>query len=172
MHKLTEILKNKFNNSILKEDISKDGTSITVNPVVIKDICLFLRDNLGFNFLADLTAVDYTPKNAGFCVIYHFRSFSKKEFVRIKCYVSQENPQIDSITELWAGANWLEREVYDMFGIVFNGHPDLRRILLWDTFPGYPLRKSFYYRENVEIPFDDVQKEVIRKEKESARDKT
>jgi NADH-quinone oxidoreductase subunit C len=112
----------------------------------VQEIFRLLKEDpqLDFNFLADLTAVDYLDKRTPrFEVVYHLYSLSKNHRLRVKIPVAGEDPVVDSLTPLWKGANWLEREVWDMFGIRFRGHPDLRRILLYEQFEGYPLRKDY-----------------------------
>jgi NADH-quinone oxidoreductase subunit C len=112
----------------------------------MQEIFRWLREDpqLDFNFLADLTAVDYLDKRTPrFEVVYHLYSLSKNHRLRVKIPVAGEDPVVDSLTPLWKGADWLEREVWDMFGIRFRGHPDLRRILLYEQFEGYPLRKDY-----------------------------
>jgi NADH-quinone oxidoreductase subunit C len=112
----------------------------------VQEIFRLLKEDpqLDFNFLVDLTAVDYLDKRTPrFEVVYHLYSLSKNHRLRVKIPVAGEDPVVDSLTPLWKGANWLEREVWDMFGIRFRGHPDLRRILLYEQFEGYPLRKDY-----------------------------
>jgi NADH-quinone oxidoreductase subunit C len=99
---------------------------------------------LGFNFLSDITAVDYwNKKEPRFEVVYQLVSLSEKKKLRVRVPVPESEPVVESLTPLWAGANFLEREVWDLFGIRFSGHPDLRRILLYDEFQGHPLRKDY-----------------------------
>jgi len=103
-----------------------------------------LRDQMEFDFLSDITAVDYWQKKAPrFEVIYQMLSLKKRNRLRLRVPVPEEDPTVDSLTPLWQGANFLEREVWDLYGIRFNGHPDLRRILLYDEFQGHPLRKDY-----------------------------
>jgi NADH-quinone oxidoreductase subunit C len=107
---------------------------------------LFLREDprLNLDFLTDITAVDYLGrKEPRFEVVYHFYSLRTKFRLRVKVPVPEEDPVVDSLTPLWKAANWLEREVWDMYGIRFGGHPDLRRILLYEEFQGHPLRKDY-----------------------------
>jgi NADH-quinone oxidoreductase subunit C len=104
-----------------------------------------LRDGFGFDFLTDVTAIDWslaaTPR---FTVVYHLFSTATHEYVRVAADCpSGSEPEVPSVTSIWPAANWHEREVYDMFGIKFAGHPDLRRILMWDGYPHFPLRKEF-----------------------------
>ncbi|HEY1372872.1 MAG TPA: NADH-quinone oxidoreductase subunit C [Candidatus Binatia bacterium] len=103
---------------------------------------------LGFDFLSDLTAVDYLgKKEPRFEVVYHLMSLGSGRRVRVKVPVAESAPEVDSLVPLWRAADWLEREVWDMFGIRFRGHPDLRRILLYEEFRGYPLRKDYPVNE-------------------------
>jgi NADH-quinone oxidoreductase subunit C len=93
--------------------------------------------------LTDLTCVDYHGEEPRFEVVYHLYSVSKKQRVRLKARVSEASPELPSATSLWASANWMEREVWDLYGVRFRGHPDLRRILLYEGFEGHPLRKDY-----------------------------
>jgi NADH-quinone oxidoreductase subunit C len=103
-------------------------------------------DRLLFDMLLDITAVDYPTREPRFDVVYHLLSLPFNRRLRIKVRVGEDNPQLDSVTSLWGSANWLEREVWDMFGIGFSGHPDLKRILLYEEFQGHPLRKDYPIR--------------------------
>ena len=113
-----------------------------VCPEKIVEICRFLKSEPGleFNYLASLTAVDYPH---GFEVVYHLYSISKKAYVTLKVKSGKDAPCVPSVTSVWLAADWQEREVYDMFGINFSGHPDMRRILMDQDWQGYPLRKDY-----------------------------
>lgn len=104
-----------------------------------------LRDEpeLAFNVLVDVTAVDYLGRSPRFEVVYHLRSLTHGHRMRVKIPVQGENPEVHSLASLWKAANWLERELWDMFGIRCIGHPDLRRILMYEEFVGHPLRKDY-----------------------------
>lgn len=104
-----------------------------------------LRDDHGFDLLSDITAIDGAEGTSPrFTVVYHVYSTARAEYLRLAAdCASDTDPVAPSVVSLWAGANWHERECYDMFGIKFEGHPDLRRILMWDGYPGFPLRKEF-----------------------------
>ena len=122
-----------------------------VDPGNVVEILKVLKDELGFLYLVDLTAVDYLGiKTPRFEIVYYIHRFGEDYDdnirIRIKTKITEDNPSINSITSLWTGADWLEREVYDMFGIVFKGHPDLRRILMPEDYEEYPLRKDFDVR--------------------------
>ncbi len=109
------------------------------------EVLRLLRDDpeLEFEMLTDLTAVDYLGETPRFEMVYHFYSVAKNHRLRIKVRVSEQAPEVDSATSLWPSANWMEREVWDMYGIRFAGHPDLRRLLLYEEFEGHPLRKDY-----------------------------
>lgn len=111
----------------------------------IAEVCQLLHSDatLDFDLITDICSVDYPEDDERFEVIYHFYSVRNRHRIRIKARVPEDDCHIDSISGIWQGANFMEREVYDMMGIRFDGHPDLRRILLTDDFDGYPLRKDF-----------------------------
>lgn len=121
-----------------------DATAL-VDAARIVDVLRFLRDapELRFEMLSDLTAVDYLGQSPRFEVVYHLLALGRNERVRVKARVSEEAPEIDSAVAIWPAANWMEREVWDLYGIRFRGHPDLRRILLYEEFQGHPLRKDY-----------------------------
>jgi NADH-quinone oxidoreductase subunit C len=131
-------------------------------PGRCKHAAAFLRDNpeSDMNMLVDLTAVDYPDRDPRFEIVAHLHSLNRGHRLRMKARVGDpegETVEIDSLTELWGSANWLERECYDMFGVKFLGHPDLRRILLYPEFEGHPLRKD-YPAEKIQplLPYRDV----------------
>ncbi len=138
------ILKGQFGDAILGDQIFRGQLSVTVARERIAEVCAFCRDDerLGFDMLADLTAVDRRPRDPRFEVVYNLYSFPHNRRLRLKAPVP-ENETIATVEGVWKAANWLEREVYDLFGIVFENHSDLRRILLWDGYVGHPLRKDF-----------------------------
>jgi len=111
----------------------------------IRAVCEFLKQEpeVQFDFLTDLTCVDHYPAEPRFELVYHLLSLTSRERLRLKTRVTSENPRVDSITGLWGGANWFEREIFDLFGIQFTGHPHLRRLLMPDDWQGYPLRKDY-----------------------------
>jgi len=123
----------------------RDEMTIYVPREVIRQAAALLKDDPAcpFNYLSDITCVDWHPSEPRFEVIYHLLSIPHKERVRLKVRLSGENPALDSITSVWPGANYFEREVFDLFGIRFNGHPYLRRILMPETWEGHPLRKDY-----------------------------
>ena len=126
-----------------------------------------LRDEDGFTFLADITAIDHFEASPRFEVIYHVYHLEAHTYIRIGVACEDDDePSVPSVVEMWAGANWHEREVYDMFGITFDGHPDMRRILMWDEYPYFPLRKEFPLAgHEVELPAADVRERTGTKVK-------
>jgi NADH-quinone oxidoreductase subunit C len=123
----------------------RDEMSITVDRAQIREACALLRDDkeVPFNYLSDVTCVDWHPSEPRFEMIYHLLSIPKKERVRLKVRLDGASPVVESITSVWPGANYFEREVFDLFGIRFTGHPYLRRILMPEDWEGYPLRKDY-----------------------------
>jgi NADH-quinone oxidoreductase subunit C len=124
---------------------SGDCPAFNVPAAQVLDVLRSLRDEAGYDFLADLTAIDWSAvKSPRFTVVWHLMSTTSHDYVRLAADCADDaQPAMPSATGLWAGANWHEREAYDMFGLTFTGHPDLRRILMWDGYPYFPLRKDF-----------------------------
>ena len=140
-----------FGDAIGRASEARDGLSVVVVAAArLQEIMRWLRDTPGerYDYLVDVTAVEFRDRERALEVVYQLRALERKIDLRVKVELDPQGElAVDSITPLWAGANWLEREVYDMFGIVFAGHPDLRRILMWETYAeGYPLRKDFPLR--------------------------
>ena len=132
-------------NALLAAVEFRGQLSLTIAPASLREICEFLRHDpeLHFDFLVDVTAVDRYPVEPRFEVVYHLRSISLKHRLRLKAPLGGADPRIDSLVGLWPGANMLEREVFDLFGIHFNGHPHLCRLLMPDDWEGHPLRKEY-----------------------------
>ena len=137
-------LKERFPTSVLEVKSFREETTITVTRKDILEICRFLYSDpdLQYHFLTDLCGVDYFPQSPRFEVVYLLYSFKNNERLRVKIRAG-ENESVASVESIWKAANWMEREAYDLFGILFENHPDLRRILLWDGYEGHPLRKDF-----------------------------
>jgi NADH-quinone oxidoreductase subunit C len=121
-----------------------DDTAIVRRERIV-EVCTFLRDDpdLRFDLAVDLTGVDYLGEEPRFEVVYHLYSIPKRHRLRIKARVPGNDPAIDSVIRVWPGMDWYEREAWDMYGIVFRGHPNLKRILLYEGFVGHPLRKDY-----------------------------
>lgn len=117
--------------------------TLEIAPAKIVSVCGFLKYDEKFVRLSSVTAVDRHPAEPRFEVVYHLQSLERKQWLRLKCRVSGSEPEIESVTPVWRGANWYEREVFDLFGIRFRNHPDLRRIMMPDDWKGHPLRKDY-----------------------------
>lgn len=146
-----EQLSSRLESYIESSSKFRGGNTYFVAPEKISEVLTVLKEEFKFDYLVDLTAVDYMGiKSPRFEIVYYLHRFGEQYDenirVRIKCSISEDRPEIDSATPIWTGADWLEREVYDMFGIVFKGHPDLRRILMPEDYDQYPLRKDFDVR--------------------------
>ena len=158
----------QFRQDVLEAHTFRGDETAVVRPGALRALAQFLKETpeLDFNFLMDVTAVDYLffaggrisaqggsasggQKEFRFEVVYHFFSLKHNHRIRIKVPVDEKNPEIDTLTHLWPSANWYEREVWDMFGIRFRGHPNLKRILMYEEFQGHALRKDY--------PFDKRQ---------------
>jgi len=123
--------------------VERGELTLEIAPAKIASVCGFLKYDQSFVRVSAVTAVDWYPKEPRFEVIYHLHSVERNERVRLKCRLAGNAAEIDSVTGVWRGADWYEREVFDLFGIRFRNHPDLRRILMPDDWEGYPLRKDY-----------------------------
>jgi NADH-quinone oxidoreductase subunit C len=137
-------LKENFSDSILEVVEHRSQLSLTIKKENLLLICKFLKDEpeLKYNFLSDVCGVDYPQREKRFEIAYNLYSLAFRWRIRLKIKIA-EGESILSVTPIWSGANWLEREVYDMFGVKFDNHPDLRRILMPDDWEGHPLRKTY-----------------------------
>jgi NADH-quinone oxidoreductase subunit C len=136
-------LKERFAADIVEIKEFRGEVTVTVKKENIVEICNYLKTALAFNMLTDVTAVDYLGQDPRFMVVYNMYSIPNKDRLRVKAPVGENDCTIDTVTGLWSSADWLEREVYDLFGVVFKNHPDLRRILMTDDWVGHPLRKDY-----------------------------
>jgi NADH-quinone oxidoreductase subunit C len=145
-----QALRAEFGGAVTRHQVSCGDTIVYVERERAHDVLAWLRDADGqrFDYLTDVTAVEYRDPERPLEVVWQLRSLSRKADLRVKVELDQRGPlEVRSVWDLWRGADWLEREVYDMFGVTFTGHPDLRRILMWETYAeGYPLRKDFPLR--------------------------
>ena len=143
-------LQDRFGAAVLRSEVSCGDTIVYVDPARVHDVLAFLKDDPAqrYDYLADVTAVEYRDRERPLEVVYQLWSLARKVPLRVKAELPKDQPlEVATATDLWQGANWLEREVWDMFGIRFTGHPDLRRILMWETYSeGHPLRKDFPLR--------------------------
>ncbi|KIH77615.1 NADH dehydrogenase subunit C [Geoalkalibacter ferrihydriticus] len=141
-----EKLKGKFSSSVLEVKEYRGEVTLTVRAEDILAICAFCKNDLGFNMLADLCGVDLLAMGGAgprFQVVYNIYNMKAKQRLRLKAPVAEADPRIDSVCSVWGAANWPERECWDLMGISFNNHPDLRRILMTDDWVGHPLRKDY-----------------------------
>ena len=147
---------------VLAWDVTQGELNVDVAPTSIAGLVEFLKTDqtCKFSSLVDITAVDYTGRAKRFDVVYHFLSMFQNHRIRLRVGVREEQ-MVSSICEIHPSANWFEREVFDMFGILFSGHPDLRRILTDYGFRGYPLRKDFPTTGYTEVRYDEVEKRVV-----------
>jgi NADH-quinone oxidoreductase subunit C len=145
---IAEKIKERFPLDVLDVKQFRDQVSVNVRREKIVEICRFLKDDpeLYMDFLSDLCGVDYPDREFRFEVVYNLYSLKHRHRIRLKALIPENDSSIDSVTDVWRGADWHEREACDMFGIVFNGHPDLRRILMPEDWEGYPLRKDYPLR--------------------------
>jgi len=143
-------LRAEFGAAVTRHLVSCGDTIVYVDRERAHDVLAWLKDASGqqFDYLTDITAVEYRDPERAIELVWQLRSLARKADLRLKAELDKRGPlEVRSVYDLWRGADWLEREVYDMFGIAFTGHPDLRRILMWETYAeGYPLRKDFPLR--------------------------
>ena len=149
-------LKAKFGAALADAKLDALQPWIGIAPDHTLEVCKFLHDEPGFefDFLSCLSGVDYSNGKLG--VVYHLFSMTRKHKIVLRADCTKEKPNIQSVSQIWGTANWHEREAFDMFGIVFDGHPDLRRILCGDDYPGHPLRKDFKVPEfynGMKVPY-------------------
>ncbi|MFQ5483297.1 MAG: NADH-quinone oxidoreductase subunit C [Nitrospinaceae bacterium] len=143
---LIDKVRGKFGGEVLESHDFRGDQTVTVNKQVILELAEWLKNDAetDMNFLMDLTCVDYyESKPVRFEVVYHFYSLQHNHRLRIKCPVAEDDAILDSLTPLYASSDWYEREVWDLYGVKFQGHPNLKRILLYEGFKGHPLRKDY-----------------------------
>lgn len=129
--------------TVLKKTEFRGETTLLLELAQLKEACRFCKESLGYTYLVDLSGVDNMGEEPRFEVVYELYQFERGESLRLKVRVSEDELTVPTVSDLWATADWHEREAYDMFGIKFAGHPELRRILMWEGYPYYPLRKDF-----------------------------
>lgn len=141
-----DLIKDRLGARVIAARQTHGDDVLLLDSVDLRESFRVLKEDaaLGFDFLSDLTAVDYwKKKEPRFEVVYHLVALEKKARLRVRVPLPEKDPAVDSLVSLWPGANFFEREVWDLFGIRFNGHPDLRRVLLYEEFQGHPLRKDY-----------------------------
>ncbi|ALP52792.1 NADH dehydrogenase [Candidatus Tenderia electrophaga] len=167
--KLVERLENRFGDSIKNCRVAADEVTIEINRNELLEVCAALRDDAGLHFelLIDLCGVDYSEYGEGawqglrFAVVYHLLSIKNNCRLRLRVFTDDDEPRVDSVVGIWSGANWFERECFDLFGILFDGHPDLRRLLTDYGFIGHPFRKDFPLLGHVEMRYDPERRRVV-----------
>lgn len=162
LQEIAEMVSLALDDLIIDSTIAVGDLAITVKSDDISEVLTRLRDSaaLDFNCFIDLCGVDYPTRAKRFDVVYHLLSMSQNARIRVKI-ATDEDTAVPSIVDVFPAANWYERETFDMYGILFDGHPDLRRILTDYGFEGYPLRKDFPLSGFVEVRYDDEQKRVV-----------
>jgi len=142
---ITEKIQAAFPDEVLSVSVFREQPQVTIRKDRIVEICSFLQSDpeLAFDFPASLCGVDYLGRDPRFEVVYNLYSTAHRHRIVLKAQVPESDPSVDTVTDLWVGVNWHEREVFDMYGISFNGHPDLRRILMPEDWEGHPLRKDY-----------------------------
>lgn len=137
----------RFDGRVSLDETVTDTPCVNVKPDDLVEFCYYLRDDdvLCFDFMADICGVDFFPETPRFLLVYQLFSIPKNWRLRIKCLLD-DPPVAPTITPVWTTANWHEREAYDMYGIDFSGHPDLRRIYMWEGYDGYPMRRDYPLR--------------------------
>jgi len=166
---LSTQIQHKFGDIIKTCVVELSELTIEVPREHLHEICTVLRDDPDFNFkiLIDICGVDYLQYGEGsytgdrFAAVYHFLSIENNQRIRVRTFLDEDAPRVDSVIDIWASANWYEREAYDLFGILFVGHPDLRRLLTDYGFVGHPFRKDFPLSGNVEMRYDPEKKRVV-----------
>jgi len=166
---LTADVQKYFAGNVQSCVVANGEVTIEVPSVEIYNICRALRDESVFDFdqLTDLCGVDYLEYGEGerikprFAVVYHLLSIHRNQRIRVRCFVDEQDPVLASVVSLWSCANWYEREAFDLFGFLFDGHPDLRRLLTDYGFIGHPFRKDFPMVGNVEMRYDPERRRVV-----------
>jgi NADH-quinone oxidoreductase subunit C len=150
MNPSADRIRSRFPNAFVRAEVIWGETTVYVRPDAVRDVVQYLHDDEAerYDYLSDVTAVEYRDLELPLQVVWHLRSLPWRRFLRLKAELPKGTPlKVPSVMPIYTGADWLERECYDMFGIVFEGHPDLRRILMWEQYAeGYPLRKDFPLR--------------------------
>jgi len=140
---LVERLGDRFKQALRESAVFRGDLSIVVEPDALVDVARYLRDQEGFDYFLYATAVDWPARDPRFIVVWEVRSLANKTRIRIKTTAAMPDPHVPSLTSVWPAGNWHERETWDLFGIKFDGHADLRRILMPPTWEGFPLRKDY-----------------------------
>src|SRR2546421_366701 len=141
--RLVERVGNRFTGALRESSDFRGDLSIVIEPSAVVEVARYLRDDEGFDYFLYATAVDWPARDPRFTVVWEVRSLANKTRIRIKTIAAMPDPHVPSLTEIWPAANWHERETWDLLGIKFDGHPDLRRLLMPQSWEGHPLRKDY-----------------------------
>ena len=152
---IEDSLKERFSNDIVSFDESSDILTVTVEKTVVVGLIKFLKEDLGFNFLTDLCGIHYPQQELQLGVVYHLHNFLNNTRIRVKTFTSVDEPEIPTLTEVFSAANWMERETYDFFGIIFTNHPNLIRILNVEYLDYFPMRKEYPLEDQTRTDKDD-----------------
>jgi len=155
MKQTIEIIRSKMGSAIVEVSDFRGDDTVVLKKEYLREACHLLKDELGFNMLMDICAVDYPERKERFDVVYHLYALEKRYRLRVKVRVGEDNPVIESVHDIWKAANWFEREAFDMFGIKFDGHSNLKRLLTFEGFEGHPLRKDYPRNKRQAIPVPD-----------------
>ncbi len=147
MSDIFERIREKFPEYFRSSHSNFGDDTILIKPEGLLPVMGYLKDEEGFNVLMDLTCVDYYGEEERFEVVYHLYDLTEKKRLRVKVRLREEEPVVESLSHMWKNANWYEREVWDMFGVKFLNHPNLKRILMYEEFEGHPLRKDYPLRK-------------------------
>lgn len=141
---IQKTLGTRLGNAVTAIEEFRGELSVSVETESLREACKICRDDLGFDQLLDIAGVDHLGSEPRYAVAYELYSFAHRAYLRLKTFATgDDTPSVPSVCDLWPGANWHERETWDMLGIRFSGHPDLTRILMWEGYPFHPLRKDF-----------------------------
>jgi len=158
-----DLLQSTFPETVKDVQTFRDELTVIIDADAIAQVCEFCRDTKGlkYNLLSDITGIDYFPAEPRFAIAYHLYSLSHNRSLRLKVYLPGDEPSVATVTPVFPAANWFEREILDMFGIQFEGHPDPRRILMPEGWDGHPLRKDYplgYETVQFSFNYDEVNK--------------
>lgn len=132
-----------FGSKIIDRTEFRGETTFVITADDLREVARFCKEELSFDYLLDITSVDNFGEEPRFAIVYELYSMTLTIHLRLKLHLSEDNPSVDTLSDIWPTANWHEREIWDMMGLHFNNHPDLRRILMWEGYPYFPLRKEF-----------------------------
>lgn len=156
LEKVNINLKNKFGDTIVSSEIIGDMPTIVVEKEMIAEVAQYLKDSEGFVFLTDLCGVHYPNEIKQFVVTYHLHNLSKNLRIRVKTFATNEDIEVPTLTNVFSAANWMERETFDFYGIIFKGHPNLTRILNVEDMEYHPMRKEYPLEDSTRTDKDDT----------------